>query len=968
MSKIVKRLVIIVVALVVIYLCLKIWARLYPEWLWFSSESLNLSSVFTTILKAKIGLGIGLGFLFLVLTLGNVLLLWKFALSKVATEGSIPIRGRQVPLGRKLLISVIVLICLLLSVLAGFSASTQWEPYLRYVNSDQISFAQVDPDPIFGKDIAYYVFKMPFVRFIRGWFFLTFLFLTLGTGMIYALFGGFSAERSKLRLSKPTRTHLMILCSITLLLLAWGRIFAMYELLATETSARHGWVYGVGYADAAARIPVQKILMYIAILSAIMFLVSIFVRRITWISIGGVALFIIVSLLGGVMYPWIIQRFKVEPQEYDKEKKYIEYNIKYTRKAYDLDKIEEKSYKGSGALTLEDITQNRAIMQNIRLWDWRPLRDTFKQRESRRPQYDFIDVDIDRYILDGQVRQVMLAARELIFSKVKRESQTWVNRTFVYTHGYGLTMIPVSEIEEGGLPRMYINDIPPKIHDPWGQKIDRPEVYFGEGERVSFRSEFGKLPYVIIDPEASTPEEFDYPREEQEVYTNYGGIGGVRLSSFWRRLAFAFNFSEDMRNILFSGKINKTSKILLHRSISDCVRTIAPFLRYDKDPYIVVCNGKLYWIQDAYTTTHMYPYSEPMVEETTEVMEYGRARGYRTTKKRVWGNYIRNSVKVVIDAYDGTVTYYLMTGEKGQEDPIAECYKNIFPALFKDFKQMPDDLKKHIRYPLTMFMIQADKYSAYHMKDPKQFYNKEDLWQFSTEKYLSQGEDSAKEQPVEPYYLVLQLPESEKEEFLLMLPFTPYGKKNMVAWLAAKCDVGDDGNLGEYGSLLVYNFPKSELVDGTIQVEAYIDQKEEISEQLTLWSQRGSTVIRGNLLAIPINQSMLYVEPIYLQAEAAAIPQLKRVVVAQGGRLEWGEDLESALSAVYGSPITPFKAAEEARPSLLSGLETSQELVKRALDQFNRAQDYLRAGEWAKYGEEMKKLRETLQLLQPKPR
>ena len=966
MSQIKKRLIIVIGVLAVVYLGMRIWAKIYPDWLWFSSESINLSSVFWTILKTKLMLGIGFSLMFLVLTLGNLYLIWRLALRKAAENNVISVGGGEINLGRKLIVGVILLLCLFFGIISGFGAVPQWEPYLRFINSDQLSFSQVDPqnyqDPIFGKDIAYYVFKMPFLRFVRGWLFVTFLFLTLGTGIIYSLFGGFSAESSKVKLSPSLRAHLFALCGITLLLLAWGRVFSMYELLATESVIKHGWVYGVGYADAVARIPVQKLLMYVAVLSAVLFFVSIFVRRAMWLSIGSVGLFVVVAFVGGIMYPWVVQRFQVEPQEFDKEKKYIEYNIKYTQKAYNLDGIEEKAYKGTGELTLEDITQNKAVMENIRLWDWRPLRDTFKQREARRPQYDFVDVDIDRYKLNGQVRQVMLSARELIFAKVKQESQTWVNRTFVYTHGHGLAMIPVSEIEQGGLPRMYINDIPPKIHDPWNKEIERPEIYYGEGERTSFRGEIGNLPYVIVDPNSGTHQEFDYPKAGQDAYTTYSGIGGVPIKGFWQRLAYSLKFSTDMRNILFSGKITDTSKILFHRSISDRVRIIAPFLKYDKDPYLVVSEGRLYWIQDAYTTTHMYPYSEPMVEETTAVIEYGAQRGSRTRRQRVWGNYIRNSVKVVIDAYDGTVKYYLMTGEKGQEDPIAECYKNIFPDLFVDFKQMPDDLKQHIRYPLTMFMIQANKYSAYHMGNAREFYYKEDLWEIGTEKYQTLAGETAGEQPVEPYYLILQLPGSDREEFMLMLPYTPYGKRNMVAWLAVKCDPNKDGSLGEYSNLLVYNFPKGELVDGTIQVEAYIDQKEEISEQLSLWSQRGSSVLRGNLLAIPIKQSMLYVEPIYLQAESAAIPQLKRVVVAQGGRLEWGENLEDALAELYGS-IVPEKVVAETPPPISTSVGPLSDLAQQGVDQYNNAQEYLRAGQWDKYGQEMKKLRETLQLL-----
>lgn len=971
MSRTVKIVIIVIAVLVVIFfgmLGMQIWVKIYPDWLWFKSQSINLLSVFLTTLKAKLGLGIGFGLIALVLTLGNLILLWRFAL-RSATIGAIPVGQDQVTVGKRLILVVLIAVCVFSSVIGGIWAVGQWEPYLRFTNSDQLSFSSIDPvhykDPIFKNDIAYYVFKIPFLRFVWGWFFTVFLFTTLGAGIIYALVSGFLSERFKTRFPLHIRVHLFVLFSITLLLLAWGRVFAMYDLLAPAT--RHGWVYGVGYTDATARIPVYRLTMYITILSAVLFLVAIFVRRMTRFAIGAVGLFVLVAFLGGGIYPWIIQKFQVDPQELDKERKYIENDIIYTRKAYNLDKIEEKPYKGTGKLTLEDITQNRAIMDNIRLWDWRPLLKTFKQREARRLQYDFTDVDVDRYILDGRIRQVMLSARELIFSKVKPESQTWMNRTFVYTHGYGLTMIPVSEIEEGGLPIMYIDYIPPKTHAPWRQEITKPEIYYGEGEQVAPRSEIKALPYVIVNPSASVPEEFDYPKEPSDVYTSYQGIGGVPITSFWRRLAFAFKFSDDTREILFSGKIRNTSKILFNRSISECVRTIAPFLKYDKDPYLVVSDGRLYWIQDAYTTTYMYPYSEPMMEEVTEVLQ-GRPR---TTRQRVWGNYIRNSVKVVIDAYDGIVTYYLMTGEKGQEDPIAECYRKIFPNLFKDFRSMPDDLKKHIRYPIALFMIQAGKYTSYHMKDPKQFYYKEDAWQFGTEKYQPDETAPVTERPVEPYYVVLQLPDSKKEEFMLMLPFTPFQKPNMISWLAAKCDTGKNSDLGEYGNLLVYNFPKGELVDGPIQIEAYIDQDPEMSSAMTLWGQRGSRVIRGNLLSIPIKDTILYVEPIYLESDLAKIPELRKVVIAQARKLDWGDNLEEALAVFFG-PAVPAKAPAEAqvqpaKPEVAKEAIPEKDMKRKAMDHFNQAQKYLRAGDWAKYGEEMEKLKEALELLQVTP-
>jgi hypothetical protein len=959
MSSKMKSIVIIVAILAVIFLGLQLWAKIYPDWLWFSSPSISLGSVFMTTLKAKIGMGLVFGVIALFIAAVNLLLLWKIGLRSF-TDSVIPIGENRITLGKKLIVGVLIFGCLFLSIVLGFTAVGQWEPYLRFAKSGDISFSSIDPqnfkDPIFSKDIAYYVFKMPFLRFVRGWFFVMFFFVTIGTGAIYAL------RRTEGKLSLAARSHILILGAITLLLLAWGRVFAMYELLSPSISK--GWVYGVGFADAMARIPVFKIMMVVAILAAVLCLVNIFVRNLTKVTIGSVILYALVAVVGVGLYPWVVQRFQVEPQEFDKESKYIENNITYTRKAYNLDKIKAKPYKGSGKLTLDEVTQNRAIMDNIRLWDWRPLRETFKQREARRPQYDFLDVDIDRYVLDGKQRQVMLSARELVFANVTKESQTWVNRTFFYTHGYGLTMSPVSEIEKGGLPRMFIDDIPPRIHDPWNQEIKRPEIYFGEGDKP-FRGEVGTLPYIVVTPNDPTLQEFDYPKGEDAAYASYSGIGGVTISSFWRRLAFSLKFSADTRNILFSGKIKGNSKILINRSISECVRTIAPFLKYDKDPYLVVANGRLYWMQDAYTTTHMYPYSEPMMEEVTEVLQGKK----RVTQQRVWGNYIRNSVKVVIDAYDGSVTYYLMTGEKGQEDPIAECYKKIFPSLFKDYKSMPDELKKHIRYPQSLFMIQAMKYASYHMNDSKQFYNKEDLWQFSTEKAQDGGSG---EQPVEPYYVVLQLPDSNKEEFMLMLPYTPNKKKNMIAWLAAKCDPGEGSSLGDYGNLMVYNFPKGELVDGTIQVEAYIDQNPKMSQELSLWSQRGSKVIRGNLLAIPINQSILYVEPIYLEAESSPIPVLRRVVAGMsGGNLEWGETLEEALSNLFGTQMPTElvsdtqKGGTTKEPAKVTPAEIpSKDTVKKALDQYNQAQKYLKSGDWTKYGEEMDKLKQTLEMLQ----
>ncbi|EFK08397.1 conserved hypothetical protein [delta proteobacterium NaphS2] len=592
---------------------------------------------------------------------------------------------------------------------------------------------------------------------------------------------------------------------------------------------------------------------------------------------------------------------------------------------------------------MAELKQQRGTIQNIRIWDERPLLKTYQQIQSIRLYYDFNNVDVDRYVLGGQYRQLMLAARELVVRQLPAQANTWVNRHLTYTHGYGLAASPVNEVTREGLPRLFIKDLPP-VCEAGLQKIVRPEIYYGEMTDQ----------YVLV---KTTSKEFDFPKGDKNVYSVYQGRGGVPINSFIRRLLYAVEFRDPQ--IFFTNYLTSESRIMYNRRIKRRVKAIAPFLSYDQDPYMVLSNGRLYWILDAYTTSNMYPYS---------------TRSHSPFDRGIL-NYIRNAVKVTIDAYNGDVRFYRLD----EKDPIAGVYNRIFPALFKSFDDMPEDLKHHIRYPKDFFQIQATTYTRYHMEDVQVFYNQEDLWQLPDEMY---GDSRQK---MKPYYIIIKLPEGEKEEFLLMLPFTPSKKDNMIGWLAARSD------LPEYGSLIVYKLPKEKLVYGPMQIEARVDQQTEISRELSLWDQKGSRVIRGNLLAIPVLDAFVYVEPIYLEAKqedstapttgetptgglqkfksklssgssgadpsrAASLPELKRVIVAFGNQVAMEHNLDLALSRVLGKG----RAIEKADvPAATRFLETS-DLGKMALQYYNQAKENLRRGDWAGYGERLKKLEEVL--------
>jgi uncharacterized membrane protein (UPF0182 family) len=656
----------------------------------------------------------------------------------------------------------------------------------------------------------------------------------------------------------------------------------------------------------------MHLLTGIAALGGVLLLASIVVR-VRWLPYAALAAWLVIAFFGGSIYPGLLQRFAVEPNELTRERPYIAHTIEFTRRAFGLQDVLEADFDIAEEALPIDLAANDATITNIRLWDYRPLLRTYGQLQEIRLYYAFADVDVDRYVVDGDYRQVTLAVRELARDELPVTAQTWVNRHLVYTHGNGVVLSPVNEVREEGLPRLWVQDIPPRALFP-SLEIDRPGIYFGELTED----------YVVARTEE---QEFDYPSGEQNVYTSYEGTGGVVLNSFLKRLTYAVRLGSSQ--LLLSDAITRESRLLWRRSLEQRVGTIAPFLRYDADPYPVIIDGRLVWILDAYTVSARFPYSEPI--DTS----YGRIA------------YIRNSVKVTIDAYDGTVRFYL----RDPDDPVAATYAAIFPDLFRPVDEMPAGLVAHWRYPEGMFRIQAVKFQRFHMTDPQVFYNQEDLWAWPEE--VVTGERML----IEPYYVIMQLPDGQEPEFMLMLPYTPSNKQNMVAWLYARSDAP------QYGEMGVFKFPKQRLIYGPMQVESRIDQDPLISQQLSLWNQRGSQVIRGNLLVIPVEESILYVEPIYLQAEASQLPELRRVVVAYGNRIAMEETLAQGLAQVMAARPDEVPPGEPGEQPQLPVEGDVAELIRQADEHYQAAQVCLQAGDWTCYGEEMDALQAVLETL-----
>lgn len=882
-----------ILTILVLVLVASIGKSIYTEWLWFSS--LGYASVYETIIGTRVLLFFVAALAFGVLFAGNILIA-----SRLAPKGAASGPAQSViPALQRFTRAAVIGVTTFLSVMFGLAAQASWETVLRFLNGQ--SFNAIDP--VFSREVGFYVFSLPFLSLIRGWLLTAVVFSLIAAAVVYVI--AYTSQQKQFDNSRPVLVHGGVLVIAIAGLAAMSYWLGIWDLVYSPRGA----VFGAGYTDMNAQLPAQWALFGATILLGILVLIALIRRRLRWAAYA-IGIWFVLGIVVGQLVPGLMQRLQVEPNELKLEAEYIEYNIEATRHAFGLDRIEEQDFPADPMPTAQDISDNDLTIRNIRLWDHRPLLDTYNQIQAIRLYYDFLDVDVDRYTVDGELRQVMLAARELSQEKLAGEAQTWVNETLQFTHGYGLAMSPVNEVsQEGGLPVLWLQDIPPTGR----LDIEQPQIYYGEKTGNN----------VIV---GTATEEFDYPMGDTNVYGFYEGKGGVPIGSIFRRAIYAWDFRDF--NILISSQLGADSRILYHRDIYDRVSRIAPFLSVDSDPYLVVHDGHIKWIVDCYTTSSRYPYSEPLESGV---------------------NYIRNSAKAVVDAYDGTVDLYVTE----PDDAVLETYASVFPDLFKPLEEMPEGLRAHLRYPVDMFSVQASVYRSYHMQDARVFYNKEDLWAIPKEVY------SGGEQQTEPYYVIMKLPGLEEEEFLLMLPFTPSNKNNAIGWLGARCD-GDN-----YGKLIVYRFPKEKLIYGPSQIENRIQQDTVITEQLALWSRGGSRVIRGNLLVIPIADSNIYVEGVFLQADAGGLPELKRVIVAAGDEIAMEDTLEKSLAAVFGESID---TGGPQPPSVPGGdaedmPDDVRALIQEAQDHFDKAQEYLAAGNWAGYGEELSQVEATLEEL-----
>jgi len=869
---------------------------LYTDWLWFGE--VQYTQVFLAILLTRAGL-VGVVALALFVAL--------YANARIATTRAAPdvlwqldnqlrVPGHEAlerALGRALPVLLVVV-----SLLAGLAAGGHWQTVVGWWY--QVPFGVTVP--LFDRDVAFFVFTLPAWRLVVGWATVITLASLALAAMAHLLRGGIVLTNRALRVSEGARGHLLILAAIGFLVKAVDFWLDRFDLVY---SAR-GIVVGATYTDVHARLPVLSALAVLAAAVAVAFVLQTRHPRFRIVA-PALAILVLVWVVGLGVYPALLQRFRVAPNELAAERPFIAHNIRMTRQAYGLDHVEAREFAAGEGLDEPALRRNRATVENIRLWDHRPLLRTYGQLQEIRTYYKFVDVDIDRYTLNGDYRQVMLSPRELSYPHL--QSRNWINDRLTFTHGYGLVVGPVNRVTQEGLPEFFAWDIPASVRQGF-PAITRPAIYYGELTSG----------YVIV---RTRSQELDYPVGDQNVYTQYAGNGGIPLSSWMRKLAFAVRFGEP--KILLSDDLLPDSRVLMHREVAQRVQRVAPFLSFDADPYLVVTgDGRLVWMLDGYTATDRYPYADP----TPRV-----------------GNYIRNAVKVSIDAYHGAVDFYVAD----PADPLIRTLDRAFPALFKPLDAMPADLQSHIRYPEGLFNIQAQKYATYHMGEPQVFYNREDLW------VLPQRTVGGRTEEMEPYYTIMRLPGERKEEFILLTLFNPARRDNMIAWLAARSDPPN------YGRLIVYLFPKQRLVYGPRQIDARIDQDPVIARQLSLWNQAGSTVIRGSPLAIPIEQSLLYVQPLYLAAaEQGALPQLRRVIVAHGNQIAMEPTLEQALGRVFGSQPTDARSDATARPPAEA---PAAGLGQRAWQIWTRAQEALRRGDLAQYGAEQQRLQETLRAL-----
>jgi uncharacterized protein len=876
------------------------FVEFYTEWLWF--QEVGYQQVFLRSLTARSTVTIAVGLAVFVILAGNLrvalrlLRPWRFTFTTVQGPQPVtmdPMRFRP----------VIIAAAGVVAVLSGLVSGSQWETWLYYLYATPFGEA----DPILGRDVGFYVFSLPLLEHVHGLLFFSLGLAAAGSLAAYVVGGEIAFDPVRgFYASRPAVRHLSILAAALLLVLAFGAWLRIPQILTTPSGA----LFGASYVDVHARMPALRALAIIAIAGAALALWQLRAPRF-WPIATAVGLYVAVSI-GGSAYAAIIQRFVVAPNEQVRETPYIINNINATRRAFALDNVEERQLSGEARLTRADLEQNAATIDNVPLWNDRPLLDTFGQIQEIRTYYDFIQVDNDRYTIDGQYRQIMLSAREL--NSQSLPSRSWINERLTFTHGYGLTLGPVNEVTPEGLPVLFIRDLPPE--STVDLKVTQPAIYYGE------------LPNDHVFVKTGT-EEFDYPRGDDNVFTTYAGNGGVPLSNVFRRLMFAIRFRST--DTFFSPNLTTGSRVMLHRRIDERVRRIAPFFAYDPDPYLAVSDGRLVWIQDAYLTSNRYPYS--------------------TSANGV--NYIRNAVKVTIDAYHGTTTFHLLE----PDNPIARTIAKIYPDLLKPLAAMSEDLRTRLRYPHGIFAVQAAMFSTFHMQNPAVFYNREDQWEIPA---FDVGGQSMR---MEPYYTIMKLPGEAGPEYIQMLPYTPRQKDNLAAWMAARSDGAN------YGRLMIFQFPKQTVIFGPRQIAARISQDQVIAPQITLWNQQGSEVIQGTLLVIPIEESLIYVRPLYLRAAGGQIPELARVIVAYQNQIVMEETLDLALDRLFPPDekrAVPHPGAarpqpvEAAAPAGAPAEGDLAALAAQARAHFERALQAQRDGNWALYGEEIKRLGEVL--------
>ena len=908
--------------LILLFIVLSRSLSIYVSALWFGS--LGYSDVYWYILKFKVILFL----IFLALTAailrGGFWLLERLFASQVREPRTIMLNNQPVQFSPARFIRPVSWgVALIFALLSGLTMKSKWLEFANYINQSPTTLS----DPIFQKSLSFYLFSLPVLDSISSWL-LTLTFVLLCAALIYsALAIPQKLPRTVKALSSGSGFKAVSVALAALLFaVAWRTWLSRFPYLWSD----HQTISGVTYTEANYLLPALLFVAIALIVAAIISLINAFSKRGLRLLVLALAIPVAVYVVGVVIVPNYINSFIVKPNEIGKETPYIEHNIAWTRRAFGLEQIESREFAADPSIEALNLNANRATLDNIRLWDWRALQDTLKQVQTIRTYYDFIDVDVDRYSLGGQTRQVMLAARELDVEKLPESSRNWINEKLIYTHGYGVTMNTANGFSPEGMPRFVLSDMPVKSSAPEAT-VTRPQIYYGQKTDTDV--------YV-----KTAQKEFDFPQGETNTYTTYEGTGGIEIGGRFRRMLLAWAL-DDLSKLPFSDDITPQSRVLIHRNIREIVNGLAPFLIYDNDPYIVASkDGRLFWMLDAFTESTRFPYS----------------RHHQVGDDTV--NYIRNSVKVVIDAYNGSVDFYVFD----PQDPIISTYRAIFPSLFKNASSMPADLRSHVRYPETLIRVQAEVYGLYHTQSPKVFFQREDVWSVASQLGID-DQNKKQAQPIDPYYVLMQLPgEAATTEFALILPFTPSNRNNMIGWMAGRSD-GEN-----YGKLLVYNFPESRLIEGPLQIEARIDQNAQLSAQFSLWNQQGSRVLRGHLLVIPIGSSLLYVEPVYLQAQRSPMPELRLVVLAIQERVAYGQSFEEALGNLIGEAAktstppgteqTSEKApAGQAQPGPSSApAATIQQLVVRAVEEFEEYQRLTAQGKLGEAGQKLEQHKRTL--------